>query len=509
MGKTLWLSSRSTFEKGAQFCPMYRYQRNHAGPYGYGFEPKGQSVPLSTGTYTHAGPEIILKAVMVAQETQAARFQTIPWDPALGSWYDVLVRAAVDHAAGKYQATIEKRGFLDKDLLEAESIAFTTILMREQQTLIEGLTWIWALYVLPGILQRGRIISVEAPEFVVLNCSCGAGPTAELQQHADRDCTGIGFLAKLDFLIQRFSDGAVEYHEFKTSAYGRKNWQEQWERKPQIQTSMLAAERRLDVPVQSAFVHGLLKGRRDRDAASNYQGPKKQATFLCYAYYEEPNPPMVSGDWQALFKFVDPDGNNRTLGKRYKKQPIWEVGARGSYDVRFPDKLQVGVADVLGDSALVQVPIYQSNVEHWIKRLPVEILQKTYQLVGPIPRDPDKIQMAVDAVVAEEMLWQDRIGAIYDFAAREGIGWEDPRFQALIQTVVPRSFNCDPFGGTPCDYVPLCYKHQGWEDPVGSGAFVYRRPHHQAELDQMISRGLEPPVEGLAAEEDEGEEGEW
>jgi hypothetical protein len=504
VAKTIWLTSRSTFEKGAGFCPMFRYNRNHAGPYGYGWEPKAQSVPLSTGSYVHAGPEVILTAIMGVQQTAegVARLQAIPWDAGLDQWYQAVVRAAVDHAAQKYESVIRARGFLNEQQQEEESIAYTMILMREQQTLIEGLTWAWALYVLPGLVQRGKIIAVEQPEFTVLGCTCQAGPTADLQTHADRDCDGIGFLAKLDFLLERFEDGGIEYHEFKTSGYGRKNWQEQWERKPQIQTSMLAAERRLDRPVHSAYVHGLLKGKRDRDRDTNYQGPKKQMTFFCYAYYLEPNPPLTEGDWQPKYERVDPDGNRRRLTKGYKKQPIWEVGPRGSADPRFPNKPQLATAP---DGS----PVYMANAEYWVRLLPVELVSKGYQLVGPIPRDPDKIGMAVAAITAEERLWQSRLRTIYDYATERGLGWGDGEFQTLIQTVIPRAFNCDPFTAIPCDFVPLCYHHEGWQDPAGSGKFVYRRPHHAIELQQMIDRGLEPPAAGLAAEEDEGEEGEW
>lgn len=511
MASVLWLTSRSTFEKGAGFCPMFRYLRTHAGPYGYGFEPKGQSIPLSTGTYTHAAPEVILRAVMQAQETQLQRFRQVPFDDGLRLWYDELIRFAVDQACQKYEAVIKARGFLD--LPEDESKIFTLTLMREQQTLIEGLTWVWALYVLPGILQRGRLVSVEAPEFLVLGCTCGAGAHAPIAAHEARDCSGIVFLAKLDFVIERFDDQQLEYHEFKTSSYGRKNWQEQWERKPQLQTSMACAESRLgdeQKHLRAAYIHGLIKGRRDRDASTNYEGPKKQGTFLCYAYYEDPNPPMTAGDWQPLYKWRDPDGNNRTLGKRYKKQPIWEVGRRGEFDARFPNKLQVGSHEVREDDGALRYDItYQSNVEHWVKALPVEILQKCYQLVGPVPFDPDKTDMAFQAVVVEERLWQQRLTAVYQDAVAQGVGWGSLEFEAILRRHIPRAFNCDPFGSVPCDFVPLCYRHEGWQDPVGSGAYVYRRPHHEAELQQMIARGLEPPAEGLAAEEDEGEEGEW
>jgi hypothetical protein len=50
--------------------------------------------------------------------------------------------------------------------------------------------------------------------------------------------------------------------------------------------------------------------------------------------------------------------------------------------------------------------------------------------------------------------------------------------------------------------MPLCFKQEGWNDPLGSGKYRLRRPHHQPELDAAVERGLLPEQ----SEEDEDDD---
>jgi hypothetical protein len=49
--------------------------------------------------------------------------------------------------------------------------------------------------------------------------------------------------------------------------------------------------------------------------------------------------------------------------------------------------------------------------------------------------------------------------------------------------------------------VPICHRHVGWEDPLGSGQYQPRLPHHSPELAQAVERGLIP--EDAAAHDEE------
>ena len=69
--------------------------------------------------------------------------------------------------------------------------------------------------------------------------------------------------------------------------------------------------------------------------------------------------------------------------------------------------------------------------------------------------------------------------------------WESPEFQTLLDRLVPCSWQCRPYGKEhQCEFVKICHRHEGWQDPIGSGHYVPRRPHHAAELEQAVARGL-------------------
>ena len=49
----------------------------------------------------------------------------------------------------------------------------------------------------------------------------------------------------------------------------------------------------------------------------------------------------------------------------------------------------------------------------------------------------------------------------------------------------------------PGQFHRQCFEEAGWEDPLGSGYYILRRPRHASELQQAVGRGLLPPEEGL------------
>src|SRR4051794_16721942 len=293
---SFWLTSRSAHESGSSRCPMLRYLGYHAGPFGYGWQPRAQSIPLATGTYTDHGISLVLQW-LIDQGNNPDVTQFSEADPTAAppqlyltttAEYQQTIRCAARHALDAYQAAIRKPGFLNPETEQDQAAQYA--LMFEQMSLIEGLTWVYCLYQIPQLLSEGRIIGVQSEEVFVSDCDCGIGDFLAMPaDHAGRGYTGHGILAKPDFLRERFSDSGLEYHELKTASMARKDWQESWETKAQFILSILGVERRLEREVTSTYVHGLLKGKRDRERQEDgtYSGPKKQQSFLCYAYYKD------------------------------------------------------------------------------------------------------------------------------------------------------------------------------------------------------------------------------
>ena len=58
---TLWLTDRTRYTTGTSHCETERYFKNHFGPTGYGIVRKAESLPLMTGSYTHAAFETLWK----------------------------------------------------------------------------------------------------------------------------------------------------------------------------------------------------------------------------------------------------------------------------------------------------------------------------------------------------------------------------------------------------------------------------------------------------------------
>lgn len=480
----LWLTSRSAFERGTQFCPFARYVENHAGPYGYGMQRKAQSIPLVTGSYTHLAVQLILQWLMDARQTSGSQPDTAP---------DEVIRWAIQESILKYRRVVEKRGILTLVADDEATLAKLTLLHKEQEYLIQGMIWAWALVRLPLYLQDYVIISVEEEESYVTGCTCALGNgLGEIEDHEIRGCNGIGILSRPDVLGQRKSDGVYGYTEFKTASVAKKRWNDSWERKQQFLLGILGAERRHGVEISHAWVEGLIKGQRKPDYPYTEDMPRLQQSLLCYAYFKPGIPPTSENEWRPGYSYYDLEGIKHTADKKqgYRKVALWEHPE----EVSFPGK-----------------PEEMTVSEYWCKILAADFpmsLQKCVSLIGPIPKQRHQIEKALRSMEAEETLWQDRLWRIYEFSTQTGKQWGDDEFMEFVETVVPRSWNCDPFGPDhPCPNIPVCHPvTDDWRRPIDTGLFVYRAPHHLAEAEQMKARGL-LPEDGYAEELDEVEGG--
>lgn len=490
----LWLTSRSAYNTGTKDCAFKRYLGNHAGPYGYGYTRKATSMPLTTGTYTHQGCTGIATWILESRVSTGVQPEYAP---------DELIRWAATEAVDAYVKVVEKRGILAVAQDDPIQRANFQRIVQEQSTLIEGLIWVWALHRLPAILQEYLIVAVEEEEEYVIGCTCGLGDgLGGFSDHALRACGGIGLQSRPDLLLERRIDHAFCYTELKTSSTAKRSWAESYERDQQLLLGVLGAEKRHGVEVTHARIEGLIKGQRKRDYPYTDEMPKTQQNALCYGYFEPPVPPLSIGDWKPAHSYVDADGVRHTVPKgknnHYKRTGIWEPGD----SIAFPGK-----------------PEGMSRVEYYVKFLSEVFphhVGKSFHAIGPIPKQRVMIDKALRSLETEERLWQDRLWKIYDWTEKHPEHGEfgDPLFMAFVETVVPRSWNCDPFGPDhPCGFQLICHDQVATAatDPVGSGHYIYRTPHHQAEAEQMAARGLQPAYglgedEGdLEAEEDSGD----
>ena len=447
----LWLTDRSRYLEGLDRCMRSRFLNFHSGPSGYGIQKKAAAIPLAAGSYVHVGIQRVL-------EYCKATDQLPP---------DTTVRAAVEEAIGEYNRVVSLRGMRGMD--EGQRLED---LIREQQYLIAGLIWTFVLSTLPYIMDLCRILEVEREELLVAGCTCGLGDRiGSLEDHEGRGCEGIGFQSKPDFITEyRLRPGVLAYWELKTLGAVNEPWESQWETAMQFPAGAMGASARLERPIAEGYIVGLIKGRREGDTYNpdtrKREGELRQQSVLCYGYYKAGNPPLELEDWQPQWNYKDEGGKGHTLGKAYQKRGIW------------------GLKDAAGE---VSVP------EFWAKWLEPDVLAKSITLIGPIQINQVQQAEIVEEWVAEETKWKGIVWELYQVLSENGFDWTSAPYQAALRRLVPRSWSCRRYGKRhECQFTNLCFSHEGWQDPIGSGIYVDRRPHHDPELRQVEARGLLP-----------------
>lgn len=472
---TIWLTDRSRIETGLDRCQRARFLNYHWGPSGYGVMRKAESIPLAAGIHYHGALAHLLEYVH--------HYDALP--------PDTVVRDGIRLAHQAYDQVITARGLAGLD--QGQRLEDV---VREQKTLIEGFVWAYRLSLLPWIHEQARVISVEHEDAKVIGCTCGLGDfVGTIAEHEARGCEGIGFQYRLDLLTEyRQRPGVVSYWEFKGTGQTGERWDTQWETMPQFPLGALMEQDRIGHPIHEAWVVGLIKGRREGDTynpeTKRREGELRQQSVLCYGYKKPANPPLEEEDWQAEYEYRDEFGKGHRLGKAYQKTGIWEL------------------APLMAASPLVGLQNFGdvSPSEFWCKWMPQEVLAKQIALVGPLQVSQVLLHDIVEEVVAEEQRWKGILWELYQALEAGGFDWTGPTYQAALRRLVPRNFTaCRRYGKRhQCQFVPECFYHEGWQDPLGSGQFIVRRPHHAAELNQLISRGL-APAEGWAEDDDDGD----
>lgn len=427
----LKLTDRSRYETGEGHCRRERWL-NTAWTNGYGIRKKKTALPLATGTTYH---ECLRPVVQFAQQQGRA--------PTIGELQELVQPALKAFTEQALKKTID----LGVDESRAVEIA------AEQNALSAGLTYAWTQRVLPWVLSTGRIVEIEREDVIVYGCTCGLGDAVgTAEQHDARACNGIGWQNRNDFIHENLG-GALTYHDFKGTGWLNDGWKNAWPYKIQVMMGS-SVEHRLGRPIDQVMIHGLYKGRRKsmyNTETKNYDGPMHQETLLCYAYYAEPNPPLIRGGWHL----ERPSGKGAT---QYKKKLITS---------------------------------YPGGMWTWFEQLPLEVLDSTLVLVGPFPIKKGRVQQFIRQMVSQEKRWMAIEHRLYNQLLASNGDWTHPSYRQLLDELVPQSNDCYRFG-KPCQMLPLCDEEPGWENPLAIG-YTLRRPHHEPELAQALARGVLVP----------------
>jgi hypothetical protein len=442
-----WFTDRSRYKLGTSRCARARYLSYHAGPTGYGYTMKRDSLPLATGISVHQGLEGFT-AILRDHDELPDLEQT---------------RGVIAEVVAAYLARVEQRGF--RGILDSEHTRET---VREQATLIEGLLWALRLKFLPWLHQQYRVVRVEEERLHMLDA-------------LGEQCLQL----RTDLLAQRRGGQSLAYFECKTTGWESDAWAEQWETDPQLALGTVDARELWGAEVTELYIVGLNKGRRQRDRYDPDER-KKQLSPLCYGYCRPSNPPLQNDDWLPGYEWTTPEGETKRASRAHKRRGVW----------------------TLDDSDWPTYQAYRTQnpnmtaAEFWTRWLPEGMRDKICFILGPMNRQDQQLASLLRSMAGEESRWQTVLWDLYELQS-QGYSWASPEFQAMLDARVPCSWACRPFGKEhQCEFVPICHRHVGWDDPLGSGQYQPRLPHHTPELQQAIARGLLP---GEAAEAEEEE----
>lgn len=228
---------------------------------GAGLERKSASLPLVGGTRQHAAQARILMGANVDQ-------------------------VIVDEQQ-RYRVELEARG-VNGTL--PEHLEF---LVREQQTLLEGLVRGWCKFRLPLILEEYEPVAVEQEWLVDMG-------------------DGFELPLRIDLLERHRGTGLLHIRDFKTMATMRDGWLES--RLHDLQTLLYieAVERHTQEYVGGMEYEALIKGGRKTFKTGPYVDRDLQMSPLCYGYaIEQAGKPV---EYQAEY----------TARKGARKFAVWE-----------------------------------------------------------------------------------------------------------------------------------------------------------------------------------------
>lgn len=397
-------------------CPMERFLGYHI--YGRGISGSGVALPLATGSHTHSAIEYILN----------------------NSWNEIpgeeLVREAIQLSTVAYEEEVAKGGFLDPEMDEDRAL----YVLKEQTTLIHGLVWAWASYILPRFLEEYEVKHVEQEMERVYKCDCGLSEVGDVKDHSARNCSGLVVMTRPDIVAVKYVTGAWTYHEIKT---GGKIDSDTFEGDVQFAFGALGVEAHTGNELAESYVHALNKGYRvARDG-----GPKLQQSALCYGYYKE-----------GIDGLVPPEIRTKWGGagiKSFTKTPVWEM----------------------------QLPHVKEGIpaiEQYIAMIPDAELESHVYMWGPFPYPRQQAEdMLKDAYYLETHL-----NACYDYINDkiEAVGLGDDSVQDDLHEYVPKSWQCRRYGHQICQFYPICNRYPGWETPCKSMDYELRTPNHPIEF---------------------------
>ena len=304
--------------------------------------------------------------------------------------------------------------------LEVEAGSEWTYTMDEQAALIEAQLRGAAIVLLPRLLADYDVIDIEREETVQM-------------------ASTITFMSRADAVLRRKTDKALFVLNWKTVGGAGDWWAKRFEYDVQTLSECVGIEQRLGERVAGVLIVGLDKGKRmppsDREKEMGVT-QYRQASPLIYGYKTDANPPATRAMYQVDY----------TRAKGWKRFPVWDD----------PDGM---------------------TVKRWIDDVvPRETLEAQFVQLPPIMRQDAHVDAWRRQTLAREARIERDVRVM-----KEHIDNDYPETPFVLDALFEQNSDaCVRFG--PCPMLSICWDAQVATDPIGSGLFRARRPHHSYEV---------------------------
>lgn len=298
-------------------------------------------------------------------------------------------------------------------------------LINEQLTLLEGLVRAWGRVRLNALLSEYDIVDIER----------------EVEWEM---APGIIVMLRMDLVLRRKRDKLLFVKDYKTVGTLYDDWAKKFEHDTQLLCYTLAAEAIYKEPIGGLLMEGLIKGRRAKEKAvtSPFHGLMIQQSPLCYAYKsgvaKNPNAFVYEHKWS----------------RGAEKVPVWEM----------PGGIEHWLATEWSDLDCLElfVPLpaikpVRRDAERWLR-------QMTHQERG--------IRHDVDEAERLRREWDEQ---------QTDDTWDE--YQVFLDEMFPQNQNhCHRYTfNHPCPNEQLCFTEEVEADPLKSGLYEVRIPHHATE----------------------------
>lgn len=437
-------TSRSAVE-AFQDCPRYRWNQYFLGD--KGVVPVTRSIPLATGSAIHRGVEHCLNRIRVGQEVDS----------------DNAAMLAVE----TYIKECENRGFRGKDLEKDAQQRFT---FNEQKALVEALVRIWIIRELPLIKARYKILAVER----------------EIEPIKLVD--DIWFQAKVDAEFQELETG--DYHNYSLKTMRQWGEREENSYKSDLQglTEIWAVEE--DAKRNNTLIQEV-DDRLEFLKASNQYPPKNLFTISDWLKKQKLDKKIMGVRFCFLIKGAWKKNEYSELKVTYNPfirgyKFFSPNGISYAHSWYYPNPENKSGKSILG-KGWEPFNVWESDltIKQWVEAIASGQIQEVCgDLVSQYVVTPPEYCRHESEI--EEGIREVREQEVRVFQGGSLLNSKNIRFGESREEIEARYFphnrkHCFFHFGDQCEYFSLCWSPEVNSDPIGSGLYEIRTPHHEKE----------------------------